>query len=152
MLPFELRPVRLLLMDGYAYPEGPRICRSAFEAASAVVLVFDVTRRDTFDQLSRYLQDAAEQTALVNEVRPVQWLLLANKAGEGEQRQVSTEEGLQWAQQHRLDYYETSCVTTHNVQRAFHQLAERIYVHIKDDTVHHWKRGQRRRGVGGEKK
>ena len=141
-VPFALRNVRLLLWDSHSYPYQRAL--SFFQQATGVVLVFDVTRRSTFDHITLYLSDALQGTAAVQAIRPVQWLLIGNKAGEDEenkrggQRQVSKEEAQQWAQQHGMEYVETSCVTGHNVREAFYDLAARMYVHIKDDATHHW--------------
>ena len=47
---------------------------------------------------------------------------------------MSVQEGEQWARATDLDFYETSCVTGHDVRGAFHRLAARIYEQSKGTT------------------
>jgi DnaJ family protein C protein 27 len=73
-----------------------------YEDTQAMLLVYDVTNRTTFDNLSRWLNEAEKHGA-----RPLVTVVAANKVDEAS-RQVSEQEGEQWAQANKFGYYETS--------------------------------------------
>ena len=91
------------------------------------MLVYDVTRRETFDQLTRWLEEA-RQNANANMVV----MLVGNKIDLEQRRVVSTEEGQKFAQDHGLLFIETSAKTGHNVEEAFVGTAAAIYANIQN--------------------
>ncbi len=82
------------------------ITRSYYRGAAGALLVFDITRRETFLHLSAWLEDAREHA---NPNMTV--MLIGNKSDLSAKRAVSTEEGLQFALQHGLIFLETSAKT-----------------------------------------
>ncbi len=54
-------------------------------------------------------------------------MLIGNKSDLDHKRQVSTEEGEQFAKEHGLIFFETSAKTANNVEEAFLQTANKIY-------------------------
>ena len=89
--------------------------------------MYDVTRRETFDQLTRWLEEA-RQNANANMVV----MLVGNKIDLEHRRVVSTEEGQKFAQDHGLLFIETSAKTGHNVEEAFVGTAAAIYANIQN--------------------
>jgi Ras-related protein Rab-2A len=85
-------------------------------------LVYDITRRDTFNHLTRWLDEA-----LQNGNKNMTIMLIGNKSDLDHKRQVSTEEGEQFAKEHGLIFFETSAKTASNVEEAFLQTANKIY-------------------------
>ncbi len=79
------------------------IARSYYRDAAGALLVFDVTRRDTFNHLSRWLQEA-RQFASPNIVVT----LVGNKADIAPKRQVKVEEAKAFASENNLFYIEAS--------------------------------------------
>ena len=68
------------------------ITRSYYRGAAGALLVYDITRRETFEHLASWLEDA-RQHANPN----MTIMLIGNKADLGHRRAVSTEEGEQFA-------------------------------------------------------
>ncbi len=87
--------------------------------------MYDVSRRDTFDHLTRWLEEA-RQNGNPNMVV----MLIGNKC-DLEKREVSTEEGQRFADKHGLIFLETSAKTAHNVEEAFLSTARKIYDNIQ---------------------
>ena len=90
--------------------------------AAGLLLVFDLTRRSTFERISLWL-DAVE-TASPELPR----VLVGNKS-DGE-TQVSAEEAVALAQKHSCKYFETSAVRNDQVPEAFSSLIARIVAQI----------------------
>jgi Ras-related protein Rab-2A len=93
--------------------------------AAGALLVYDVTRRETFNHLNTWLEDARQHS---NNNMTI--MLIGNKCDLEQKRQVSTEEGEAFAKEHNLVFLETSAKTAHNVDDAFVQTAQAIYEKI----------------------
>ncbi len=93
--------------------------------AAGALLVYDVTRRETFNHLNTWLEDARQHS---NNNMTI--MLIGNKCDLEQKRQVSTDEGEAFAKEHGLVFLETSAKTAHNVDDAFVQTAQAIYEKI----------------------
>ena len=90
------------------------IVRSFFRGAAAVLLVYDVTRRATLEHVRSWLDDVR---GISTETPTV--VLVGNKCDAEEAREVGSEEGHAFANEHGLLFVETSAKEKHNVAEAF---------------------------------
>ena len=74
-------------------------------------MVYDITRRATFDNLIRWLDDMRD-----NAYSKMIILLVGNKSDLKFEREVTTEEGQEFADKHNLIFFETSAKTSANVE------------------------------------
>ncbi|MDD1779151.1 MAG: GTP-binding protein [Candidatus Helarchaeota archaeon] len=90
-----------------------------YQGADGVLLVFDLTRPATFQNIPRWYQDikATLKTDMFG-------YLLGNKADLVDQKKVDAEEIGTLTKDLNLEYIETSALSGANVDNAFHQLAE----------------------------
>uniref|UniRef100_A0A6V7QS57 Ras-related protein RABB1c n=1 Tax=Ananas comosus var. bracteatus TaxID=296719 RepID=A0A6V7QS57_ANACO len=95
--------------------------------AAGALLVYDITRRETFNHLASWLEDA-RQHANAN----MTIMLIGNKSDLAHRRAVSTEEGEQFAKEHGLIFMEASAKTAQNVEEAFISTAATIYKKIQE--------------------
>ncbi|THU57476.1 hypothetical protein C4D60_Mb03t03930 [Musa balbisiana] len=103
------------------------ITRSYYRGAAGALLVYDITRRETFNHLASWLEDARQHT---NPNMTI--MLIGNKCDLAHRRAVSTEEGEQFAKEHGLIFMEASAKTAQNVEEAFTRTAATIYKKIQD--------------------
>ena len=89
--------------------------------------MYDVTRRETFDNLSSWLEDCR---AHANPNMVI--MLVANKADVTHRRAVSVEEGEMFARENGLLFVEASAKTAVNVDEAFNATARAIAKKIED--------------------
>lgn len=68
------------------------ITRSYYRGAAGALLVYDITRRETFEHLASWLEDARQHA---NPAMTI--MLIGNKADLAHRRAVTTEEGEQFA-------------------------------------------------------
>lgn len=83
----SLTPIRL------STPSSRSVTRSYYRGAAALVLTYDITRRQTFTALPRWLADAR---ALASEGLKV--VLVGTKSDLEEEREVSSLEAGRWAE------------------------------------------------------
>jgi Ras-related protein Rab-2A len=150
----EQKYMKLSLWDTAGQETYKSITRSYFRGASGALLVFDITRRNTFNSATSWLHDLrqiAEEDIVV--------VLVGNKAdlapastvsadnAKPNQRQVTREEAEEWCKQNKvMQYVETSAKSGEGVERAFLEVSERIYQNIEAGK---YDLNDRRSGVKG---
>jgi small GTP-binding protein len=141
--------MKLSLWDTAGQETYKSVTRSYFRGASGALLVFDLSRRQTFQHVTDWLNDLrqiAEPDIVV--------ILVGNKAdltqgadGGDNKREVTTAEAKEWAKRNGvMEYVETSAKSGENVERAFMRVAERIYQNIQAGK---YDLNDRRSGVKG---
>ncbi|KAH0501309.1 Ras-related protein Rab-2A [Microtus ochrogaster] len=95
--------------------------------AAGALLVYDITRRDTFNHLTTWLEDARQHS---NSNMVI--MLIGNKSDLESRREVKKEEGEAFAREHGLIFMETSAKTASNVEEAFINTAKEIYEKIQE--------------------
>jgi Ras-related protein Rab-2A len=126
----EPTQVKLQIWDTAGQESFRSITRSYYRGAAGALLVYDITRRDTFSHLGRWLEEA-QSHAQPNMVI----LLIGNKNDLEDRRAVSTAEGQAFADQHGLLFLETSAKTAYNVEAAFLRTAEEIHGKITSGVI-----------------
>ena len=91
------KPVRLQIWDTAGQESFRSITRSYYRGAAGTLLVYDVTRRDTFQNLTKWIDEANLNTG-----GNVTVMLVGNKSDLASRRAVTTEEGQQFAERFGL--------------------------------------------------
>ena len=138
----EKKHVKLQIWDTAGQESFRSITRSYYRGACAALLLYDVTRRDSFLHLTSWLEEVQRiaQTDIVI-------MLVGNKIDLEHKRAVTTAEGREFAKKHGLIFIETSAKSSANVENAFVQTADAVYAKIvsgeisPDSDVHGIKTG-----------
>jgi len=108
------KKIKLQCWDTAGQDRFRSIVRSYYRGAAGALLVYDITRRESFEHVTNWLQEAQ------NSADPDLVLtLVGNKCDRSKDRQVAYDEGHIFAQQNGLSFVETSAVTGHMVDDAF---------------------------------
>merc|ERR1711879_930886 len=126
MITIDGKQIKLQIWDTAGQESFRSITRSYYRGAAGALLVYDITRRETFQHLSAWLEDAKQHS---NSNMTI--MLIGNKCDLEHRRAVTTEEGEQFAKEHGLVFMETSAKTAHNVEEAFINTATNIYNKIE---------------------
>ena len=108
------RRLPLQIWDTAGQEQFRSIIASYYRGAHGVLLMFDLTRRTTFDALEGWDKEVKSKAP---EHAPV--VLIGNKCDCGDQRVVSYEEAVAWARQHGMLYVETSAKNNIKINEAF---------------------------------
>ncbi|MFX1347498.1 MAG: GTP-binding protein [Promethearchaeota archaeon] len=109
--------VRFVIWDLAGQAQFKRVRQTYLGNAEAGILVFDVTRKDSFDKLESWFNEIKEVSSTIS------LILVGNKIDLEDQRVISYEEGEELAQKLNLSYIETSAKTGENINDAFKMLA-----------------------------
>jgi len=129
LITVEDKQIKLQIWDTAGQESFRSITRSYYRGASGALLVYDISRRDTFTHLARWLEEAR-----ANANANMAIMLIGNKS-DLERREVSYEEGAQFARENGLIFRETSAKTAQNVEEAFMQTARKIYDNIQSGAL-----------------
>ena len=110
------------------------INKSLFQKVQGIILMYDLTNRDSFEHVTNWL-NLVKQTVSSKTI-----ILVANKLDlEEEKRIVTEEEGQQLAKDNNILFFEGSGSSGQNVDKIFSTIAEVIYNNLmeerKDDSM-----------------
>ncbi|KAM7104365.1 ras-related protein Rab-17 isoform 1-T2 [Molossus nigricans] len=119
--------LKLEIWDTAGQEKYHSICHLYFRGANAALLVYDITSKDSFLKAQQWLAD------LEREFPPgeVVVMLVGNKTDLSEEREVTFEEGEQFAQSHSLLFMETSAMLDHRVTEVFSTLARELLQRVE---------------------
>lgn len=124
------KQIKLQIWDTAGQESFRSITRSYYRGAAGALLVYDITRRDTFNHLTRWLDEARTHSQSNMVI-----MLIGNKSDLEHRRAVSTDEGREFAQKHGLIFMETSAKTAANVENAFIDTATKIHGNILSGEI-----------------
>lgn len=94
------------------------------------MLVFDMTKRQSFDHMARWLEELrghADKNIVI--------MIIGNKCDLGSLRAVPTEDAQEFAQRENLFFMETSALEATNVETAFFTILTEIYRILSKKTL-----------------
>lgn len=106
------------------------ITSSYYKGAHGIILVYDITDKQTFKDIDNWLAEA-DKNANENVIK----LLVGNKADLESKRQVTFEEGKELADSLGIKFIETSALSSNNVETAFITLATEIKSRVQKNTA-----------------
>ncbi|XP_010261713.1 PREDICTED: ras-related protein RABA6b-like [Nelumbo nucifera] len=114
--------VKAQIWDTAGQERYKAITSSYYRGALGALLVYDITRRVTFSNLKKWLQELRHfgESELVI-------VLVGNKSDLGHNREVTEEEGQEVAEREGLCFMETSALENLKVEDAFLQMIMQIY-------------------------
>lgn len=115
--------LKLTIWDTAGQERFRTLTSSYYRNAQGIILVYDVTRRETFTNLSDVW---TKELDLYSTNQDCVKMLVGNKVDKDSERDVTRDEGMSLAKEHGCMFLECSAKTRQNVEQCFEELALKI--------------------------
>ena len=112
---------KIQIWDTAGHEQFRSITRTYYKNSACAIVVYDISRRETFEHIVNWIEDCK-----FNSPKTIFIILVGNKTDLEEERQVTTEEGEEFANRFGLRFFETSAKNTSNVDKVFSESVEFI--------------------------
>ncbi|KAK1361551.1 Ras-related protein RABC1 [Heracleum sosnowskyi] len=117
------KKIKLAIWDTAGQERFRTLTSSYYRGAQGIILVYDVTRRDTFTNLSEVW---SKEIDLYSTNQDCIRMLVGNKVDKESERVVTKKEGRDFAKEHGSLFIECSAKTRDNVEECFEELVLKI--------------------------
>ena len=115
------RKVKIQIWDTAGEDRFRAITRNYYKGAKGILLIFDVTEKQTFEHIKDWIEKIHEESQ-----SGITICLVANKIDNNENRAISKEEGEKLAKEFKISYFETSAKKGIGVEEVFTSLVKKI--------------------------
>ena len=112
---------RIQIWDTAGQETFRSITRAYYKNSVCAFIVYDVTNKKTFANVQDWFNDCKKQTP-----KTVTMVLVGNKIDLEDKREVSYEDGENFAKENGMLFYETSAKNGDNIEKMFYESAEII--------------------------
>ena len=127
---------RIQIWDTAGQENFRSITRAYYKNSVCALVVYDITNRDSFNNVSTWIEDCKNQSP-----KTIFMVLVGNKSDLQDKRQVNYEEGQELAERFQMLFFETSAKDGNNVEEIFLKSADEIakkidqgYYDLQNDT------------------
>lgn len=121
-LVIEHKSVKAQIWDTAGQERYRAVTSAYYRGAVGAMLVYDITKRQTFDHIPRWLEELRSHAD-----KNIVIILIGNKTDLENQRAVPTEDAKEFAQKEGLFFLETSALESTNVENAFLTVLTEIF-------------------------
>ena len=111
--------IKVSIYDTAGQERFKNIVKHYYKGANGVLLIYDITKRDTFEKLEFWLEDLKENSDNLNNLFIY---LIGNKNDLEERREVDFEEANNFAKEKNIPYIEVSAKTGNNIKKLFDEM------------------------------
>ena len=111
--------IKLTLYDTAGQERFNNLIKNYYKGTNGVLLVYDITNRDTFKKIDFWLKDLFDNA---DDKDNLFIYLIGNKNDLADKRQVSEEEAKGYADENNLPYIEVSAKTGNNIKKLFDEM------------------------------
>lgn len=126
---FDNKLLNFMIWDLAGQKFFKRVRKAYYQAANAAFLMYDITRRTTFENIESWYNDLREVIPKI----PV--VIIGNKSDLTEERQVETHEGQELARKFHCSFMETSAKSGENVKDAFSIVGIGLFFELKSSLL-----------------
>ena len=119
---------RIQIWDTAGQENFRSITRAYYKNCVCAMVVYDITKRTSFNNVQNWLQDVITQSP-----KTVLIILIGNKIDLEDKREVIFDEGNEFAIKHGIMFMETSAKTGEGVEEAFRKSVQEIENKIKEN-------------------
>ena len=138
----ENKIIKLQIWDTAGQERFRTITTSYYKGAHAIVIVFDITDKDSFEHVKVWMQDIDKFAK-----QGVMRILVGNKCDLEHQRAVTKDQGNEMALKYGIKYIETSAKDTINIEELFVNTAKNLMSKQNNNKIGTNNNGQNSYGI-----
>jgi small GTP-binding protein len=119
-IPNLKKKVKFQIWDTAGQEKYMSINKNLFQRVQGIILMYDITREDTFNNLSKWMEHIKENA------NGIPLILIGNKSDLNNERKVNEEDGKAFAKNNKIIFLEASAKIGTNVEESFMKLSELI--------------------------
>jgi len=119
---------RVQLWDTVGQEEFQSISRGYYKSGVCALVVYDITNRESFNNVSTWVEECKN-----NGPSTISLVLVGNKIDLEDKRQITYEEGEDYANQNNMQFFETSALNGSNIDKMFNDNVESIIRKIENN-------------------
>ncbi|KAF5200786.1 Ras-related protein rab11d [Thalictrum thalictroides] len=129
-LVIQHKSVKAQIWDTAGQERYRAVTSAYYRGAVGAMLVYDITKRQSFDHIPRWLEELRSHAD-----KNIVIILVGNKSDLENQRAVPTEDAKEFAQKEGLFFLETSALEATNVENAFSTVLTEIFNIVNKKTL-----------------
>ena len=122
------RNINVETWDTAGLEKFKKITSQYYNGADGIILIFDITNKESFEKISFWIQDLSNKIDLDN----ICLILIGNKTDLKDQRKVSVEEAQKYAAQYNIEYYEVSALKNVGIIEMMEFFIKKCYNNMKE--------------------
>ena len=138
----DSKKIKLQIWDTAGQERFRTITTSYYKGAHAIVIVFDITDKDSFEHVKVWMQDIDKFAK-----QGVMRILVGNKCDLEHQRAVTKDQGNEMALKYGIKYIETSAKDTINIEELFVNTAKNLMSKQNNNKIGTNNNGQTSYGI-----
>jgi small GTP-binding protein len=116
------KKIRLALWDTAGQERFRAITKSYLHDCNAIIFVYDITNRKTFDNINSWIRLATEYSTGDN----ILYFIVGNKLDQNKSREVTQDELISLATAHKCGFYETTATLHDSTEALFYLIAKSL--------------------------
>lgn len=129
-LVIQNKSVKAQIWDTAGQERYRAVTSAYYRGAVGALLVYDITKRQSFDHIPRWLEELRSHAD-----KNIVIMLVGNKSDLEDQRAVSTDDAKEFAQAEGLFFLETSALEATNVESSFMTVLSEIFAIVGKRTL-----------------
>lgn len=121
---YNNKTIKYQIWDTAGQDRFRTITSSYYRGSQATIICYDITDHNTFDNVNKWLDEVKKYSVNI----PI-LILVGTKLDLEEKREVSYNEGLEFANLHNMKFFESSAKENKNVRQIFEFIAENKFKH-----------------------
>jgi small GTP-binding protein len=122
IMPIEDKQYLIKVWDTAGQEKFAVMAKNYYKRAHGMIVVCAINDRNSYENIRTWLSSIKE-----NAEDDIQIILIANKSDLEEEREVLTEDLRAKAEEHKIEFFETSSKENTNVNEAFDKIIHKIY-------------------------
>ena len=124
------KKIKLQIWDTAGQENYRSITRSYYKNTACCFIVFDITNKESFDNVSKWIDDLH-----IIKPNPIIATLIGNKYDMKKNRKVTYTDAITLAIKNDMEYYETSAINKKNIEEIFFNNCEKIMEKIIKENL-----------------